>query len=615
MNTYRKDIDGLRAIAIIPVIIFHLNSSWLPGGFLGVDVFFVISGYLITGHIYQSVINGKFSFNKFYVKRIKRILPPFYFCVLVTLILGWLFFLPYDYYKTGFSSIASVLFLANVNFFLRTGGYFDTQANQWPLLHNWSLAVEEQFYFFIPVAIIFLYKYKKNLILPFMFLTLCFSFVLSEIASNSNSWSSFSYYMLPTRAGELLTGALLSVFLIKNKKSYLNIPSWFSLVSIIFLVASFFIYDKSLVFPGFLAFPICLATALIIGVKCNIVQNFLSTKFLVSIGLVSYSLYLFHWPIFATFRYVTQDFAELVNWSYYLLLISSVLILSVISYFFVEKKARYANVSDRSVYIYYLCIPSLLVVFISFLIVYSDGAKDRFSNYGINPDLSLSHIDKGVCTSNINAPCIGGSGDKADKTLALYGNSHAEHFFTLFDLLGQEFGFSVELIASGGCDYFNKSAKCSIVNNYLDENLARFDGVFIAYRWETLFSDAGYESELKELLTSMKDINDNIVIIGQVPSWDSSVSSYWNCSRLFNNSNCHSPIVLDNTINIKLRNIAKSLDLKYIEPTLNTILEEQFRDETGELLYFDDNHLSVYGNRVLFDVKKYEIYKNFFGDN
>lgn len=613
MNTYRKYIDGLRAVAIIPVIIFHLNSSWLPGGFVGVDIFFVISGYLITGHIYQAVVNKQFSFNLFYIKRIKRILPPLYISIFMTLILGWLFFLPYDYYKIGFSSISSVLFLANVNFFLRTGGYFDSQANQWPLLHNWSLSVEEQFYFFIPVAIVLLYRYKKKLILPFIFVVLCFSFVLSEMASDSSSWASFSYYMLPTRAGELLVGAFLSIFLMQRKQNYLNIPSFFSVLSLLFIIVSFFIYDKNMVFPGFMALPICLAAVLIIGVKCNVVHNILSTKLLVFIGLMSYSLYLCHWPVFATFRYITQDFLGTINWYIYVMLIISVFVLSLFTYFIVEKKTRYARMSIKSVYIYYLCIPSLILFVISFLVVYSEGAKERFSNDGLNPDLSLAHIERNKCNSNINAPCVGGF-NSAGETIALYGNSHAEHFFTLFDKMGKEFGFSVELIASGGCDYFNGSTKCSIVNNYFDDNLSKFDKVLIAYRWETLFRDDEYENKLKDLLVSMKNVNQNIIIIGQAPSWDSSVSSYWNCSRLFGDSNCHSPKKIDNYINIKLRAIAKSLGLKYIEPTLNTYLERHFTDKTGELLYFDDNHLSVYGNQVLFELKKTELYKVIFGD-
>ena len=150
---YQPHIDGLRAIAVLSVVIFHLEGSYLPGGFLGVDIFFVISGYLITSIIYKNKLNGNFSFSDFYVRRAKRILPPLFFVLFLTLIAGYILMLPYDFYKLGISSLSVITFLANIQYSLRTGDYFSGDSAEWPLLHTWSLSVEEQYYFVFPILL------------------------------------------------------------------------------------------------------------------------------------------------------------------------------------------------------------------------------------------------------------------------------------------------------------------------------------------------------------------------------------------------------------------------------------------------------------------------------
>ncbi len=209
--SYQPHIDGLRALAVISVFIFHLQGSYLPGGFLGVDIFFVISGYLITSIIYKQKLQNQFSFKTFYIRRCKRILPPLFLVLLFTFVIGYKLLLPYDFYKLAISMISVVTFSANIQYSLRSGDYFSGDSSEWPLLHTWSLAVEEQYYFIFPILLFFLmasFPKRLNLILiAVSFL----SFAIAEYMSRTAGLQSYSYYLIITRMGELLVGSLLAL--------------------------------------------------------------------------------------------------------------------------------------------------------------------------------------------------------------------------------------------------------------------------------------------------------------------------------------------------------------------------------------------------------------------
>lgn len=220
-NSYRADIDGLRALAVLSVTIFHLRASWMPNGFLGVDIFFVLSGFLITTILYREITTDTFSFARFYIRRIRRILPAFFVVVFVALGLGLLLFQYGDLYALKKSAIASVAFLANIEF-ARQGGYFDVSAEEKPLLHIWSLSVEEQFYFVFPLILIFCIKMLKgggmsklklrlNLVLSLFALV---SFALSFVPIVVFGWELEAYYLPHLRFGELLIGSILAIALI-----------------------------------------------------------------------------------------------------------------------------------------------------------------------------------------------------------------------------------------------------------------------------------------------------------------------------------------------------------------------------------------------------------------
>ena len=215
---YRPDIDGLRARAVVPVVLFHAGFNWIPGGYVGVDVFFVISGYLITMILLAELSDGSFSIANFYERRIRRLLPALLFVLLVTTYFAWLWLPASEFHDYGQSLMATAGFYSNF-FFWKTSNYFSTASELMPLLHMWSLAVEEQYYIFYPLLLLFLWRIRANLYL-FLGGTLLLSFLLASWSISSNPESTF--YLLPTRAWELLVGAIAAMLHFQKRASLAN---------------------------------------------------------------------------------------------------------------------------------------------------------------------------------------------------------------------------------------------------------------------------------------------------------------------------------------------------------------------------------------------------------
>jgi peptidoglycan/LPS O-acetylase OafA/YrhL len=293
--TYRPEIDGLRAVAVLAVLFFHSQLKF-PGGYVGVDIFFVISGYLITGLILADLRAGTFSFREFWERRIRRIVPAAAATVLGCLVVGFVLMLPTDFEELGRSAVAQALLVANVFFYYATD-YFGGPADTKPLLHFWSLAVEEQFYLFFPFLLTALYRWKRTVILP----------VIGALAAASLAWSavgvahfpSATFYLLPSRIWELAVGALLAV-----NRGQLPLPERtrgiFGWAGVALMLAPMFLYDEGTPFPGLAALPPCIGTALVIWATAGsegILKRLLSWRPVVFVGAISYSLYLCHWPV------------------------------------------------------------------------------------------------------------------------------------------------------------------------------------------------------------------------------------------------------------------------------------------------------------------------------
>jgi len=300
---HRAEIDGLRAIAVLPVILFHAGYSAFSGGFVGVDIFFVISGYLITSIILSEMEQGKFSIVNFYERRARRILPALFFVMAVTLPFAWMWLIPSEFKDFSKSIVAVMLFSSNILFW-QTSGYFDTAVESKPLLHTWSLAVEEQYYVLFPIFLLFAWRLGRRNLAALVLLLVVGSLMLAQFTTAAEPDASF--YLLPTRGWELGIGALAAIYMGKN--GGVDIAKTWSeclgMLGFVLIAASMFLYDEHTPFPSVYTLAPTLGTALII-LYCRpatLVGWLLTRRATVGIGLVSYSAYLWHQPLFALAR-------------------------------------------------------------------------------------------------------------------------------------------------------------------------------------------------------------------------------------------------------------------------------------------------------------------------
>jgi peptidoglycan/LPS O-acetylase OafA/YrhL len=292
---YRPEIDGLRAVAVMSVVLYHANIPGISGGFIGVDVFFVISGYLITSIINREIVESSFSILRFYERRARRILPALFAMVTFTILLAPFVLLPSEFQDFPEQVLGTLLFVANIVYW-RQSGYFSDAADSNLLLHTWSLGVEEQFYIFAPLLLMFLFRYLRGrqgtAIALFTLVSLALCIALTP------RFPSPTFYLLPTRAWELGIGAVIALGVVPDIHSQ-KLREFLSGIGILFVVVPVFTFSSEMNFPGYAAVVPVLGAALILhcGRQTN-VGSFLSFRVMVGVGLISYSLYLWHWPIF-----------------------------------------------------------------------------------------------------------------------------------------------------------------------------------------------------------------------------------------------------------------------------------------------------------------------------
>lgn len=333
---FRNDIQGLRALAFLLVFIFHLNSSWLPGGFLGVDLFFVISGYLITTIVCSDIDRGKFSFINFFIKRVKRIVPAYFALLLVVAAVGLSVYLYTDMPTLRLTVQRSALFISN-RLFSTGNSYFGAQLSENPLLHTWSLAIEMQFYVILPF-ILWFFRTKLRLILPVIIILItAFSTYQLYVLENKSAM----YFSLTARIPEFLIGAYFSVIFAKGLDFNRKVNNLISTIGLsVLMLCTYFITEESN-FPGYLALIPCIAGGILLVIKNNAVSEFFSKKIPVYLGEMSYSLYLWHWPVLAFLRYTNDDCILNVNEIIFTIFLT--FIMSLLSYTFIEKSFRKLN--------------------------------------------------------------------------------------------------------------------------------------------------------------------------------------------------------------------------------------------------------------------------------
>lgn len=377
---YRPEVDGLRAVAVLPVIVFHTGISLggfqlLPGGYIGVDVFFVISGYLIASILCQELNSGTFTFADFYDRRARRILPALYLMLTACLVPAWLWMDASSLKDLGWSLSAVSLFLSNILYWSRSG-YFTATSESDPMLHTWSLAVEEQFYFLFPLMLWILWRAGPKRMTAVFLLLLAASLAAAVTTDSRHT----AFYWPHTRAWELLAGVVLAV----NQRSILRLhrykvlPALAPVTGLLLIVLSVFMLDKNSGVPGWAALPPVLGTCLILAFAggTDLGTRILGHRLLVVTGLISYALYLWHQPLFAFLR-LYSDLPPTV-WQYSFAVVAT-FICAAISYRFVEQPVRNRNAFSRKTVTLAVVAGTLALIGIGAAIVSHDGYPDRWS--------------------------------------------------------------------------------------------------------------------------------------------------------------------------------------------------------------------------------------------
>lgn len=447
---YRPEIDGLRAIAVISVIIYHLNENWLSGGFLGVDIFFVISGFLITGIIITEIQQNSFSFKQFYTRRIKRIYPAFITVMALVSFIASAIFIYNDFNQLRKTIELAIAFLSNFYLGL-TQGYFDLSANENPVLHIWSLAVEEQYYLIVPLILILAYKKFREIKVLFIITIILFFILLATSFIPANFYKEVLhqpniYYLSNLRFPELLVGSLLAIYHNFSNKGQLSkqASNILAILSTLLLFSCLFLMNNDIAFiPGVTLILPCIFTALIIHTTSqnNIIKLCLSNKAIVFIGKISYSLYLYHWIFIALAYYITGE-KQINNQSIAIVTVLTI-IFSVPSYYLIEQPIRKSKLNFKQSFLYIYFIPSLLLLGFNLY-------KRQIMR------VEQEHIEQESPISNEN---------HYPAKVIILGDSHSSHLETFLNYVGNKEGWKA--------DIFKDKFECSfIVNNkyQLDPN-------------------------------------------------------------------------------------------------------------------------------------------------
>lgn len=420
---YRPEIDGLRAIAVLSVVLYHFGMPGIPGGFVGVDIFFVISGFLIGGILWADLREtGRIRLARFYLRRLRRLAPAYFAMAAATLLMGWLILLPFEFREFGKSLIAATVYLSNIHFY-RESGYFDGVSEEKPLLHTWSLAVEEQFYIVLPFLLLALVRWRPRL--P-MILAALAALSLAACLWLTPRSSTAAFYLFPFRAWELLAGVLLAIAGQESKARYALHPalSWAGLA---LLLASITLI-RAEGFPGWQAILPVAGTLLILmnGRDANPVNRALMHPAPVFIGLISYSLYLWHWPVFVLSSYWRDGYSGPVESAAWLALAVA---LSVLSWRTIERPVRRMQGGTRTL-VSGTALASLALLAVGLLLWRGDGLPTRFA-----PELR-THIaasgdfnqDWSRCTTPTTGPLAGVEtcpiGPDGPPEVLIWGDSH-----------------------------------------------------------------------------------------------------------------------------------------------------------------------------------------------
>ncbi len=649
MEVYRRDIDGLRALAVISVVLYHAGVSWVGGGYVGVDIFFVISGYLITKYVNQRIEDHKFSIVEFYERRVRRILPALFLILIVTSVLGYFILLPHDLYNLLKTQIATTLFAPNVLFY-RQSSYFDDSARLKPLLHMWSLGVEEQFYIFLPLTMVTVARGGRRWTLITLYGAFVGSLILSIWAVQARP--SAAFYLVPSRAWELLLGSLIAV------RAFPRIPSpvlrqTLSATGVALACASCLLYSRDTPFPGAAALLPCLGAALVIYGNeggTTVTGWLLSWRPFVGIGLISYSLYLWHWPILVFGeQFLGRPLTKTETLAAVLLSFTA----ATASWRYVEQPFRTRIVSaSRPALFSTMGAAAAFVILIAAVGIAGRGLPQRLPPQAVqyasgrtDQDSEISACQESLQRIQNVDPCRLGSSKAKRIDFVVWGDSHAGAIAPAFRVLANETGTSGWLATLPGCAPLlgvvrRDASGCDRLNDVVISAIEQHDvrTVFLVGRWDVnALGRTGWEISRGLRMVSLRDAESretspaetravferglsrtlvrlrhslrSVVLVMDVPNTAIDTPAFLAKSAI--DGNIGRDVRIDipahggrlDSIDGMLTQLCREWHVMTIDPKLFLCLGSQcLVAKDGRSLYQDDHHLSVFGALQLIDV-------------
>jgi peptidoglycan/LPS O-acetylase OafA/YrhL len=613
---YRPDIDGLRALAVVPVVLFHAHIDALSGGFVGVDVFFVISGYLICSLIGAELTKGNFSILRFYERRCRRILPALLAMFAMTAVLGVAVLMPPDLSSLGASLLTSLLFTSNI-YFWKTSGYFDGAAESKPLLHTWSLSVEEQFYLFVPYILMATAAfYGKRYVRVLVPLAVA-SFALSQWAVERAP--SAAFFMLPTRFWEMALGGIigLGVTSAPQRRWLREAIAALGLGCILFAVVT---YSEFTPFPGLAAVLPCGGAALIIyagtgGVR-SVVGSLLTRRPCLFVGQISYSLYLWHWPLLVLYRYQLGRALTLGQVAGALALAG---VVSALSWRFIERPFRVgaSSLTTRAVF-RGAAWGALAAALFGGAALATDGLPERFPGYAsvnISAEAQFDTAGRGECFLLDGKTVADWGGDTCyvtrgkGPTVVLWGDSFAAHYVpgiqqlasrARVDILQYTMSacpavFAFDSLANPPCQAFNQNVRA-----VLREYGAR--AVIVSARWDYALRRQVTPEQIGATLSELRDQGVEVHFIGQSPLFGNDVQVLFaQAGGTTQRPEGSGYVTFDTNLNHVLASVAPAR-VAFIDPLEQLCrLPECLYRRDGKFIFFDDGHLTTYGSGLSVD--------------
>ena len=613
VTCYRSDIDGLRALAILPVLLFHAHIPGFSGGYVGVDIFFVISGYLITGIIAREVDGGTFSLVRFYERRFRRIIPALSLMILAVLAAAAWLYLPGDLEGVPRSALAATLFAANLWFFTDTG-YFAGGADVKPVLHTWSLGVEEQFYIGLPILLLLLARFaprRRSVVIGIIALL-----SLGLAIAFQRDTSGFTFYLLPARAWELLAGSLLALGAVPmpRNRALREAIAWAGLMAVSLAV---FCYDRDTVFPGVAAMaPVLGAAALLHCAPGTTAGRVLTLPPLTAIGLLSYSLYLWHWPLIVFTEYATD--APLSGWTR-LAVIAAAFLAAFLSWRYVERPFRdHRRFSSRAIFRFTAAAMALLCL-LSTALMAAGGWPQRFPPHALRLAEGRADIspERGRCHDTFArsaAPCILGAPVKPDAML--WGDSHGVELAYALSLRAAAGGRSLVERTTSSCPPVlgydpPKDPRCARANRAAFDAIRADPGIrhvyLVAFWANGEFDDPAFVAALDRTIGAIRAQGREVVLIGPVPPQPFDVPRRLAHLALSGDpgraTGAARSAIEGRTVHLRaLFARLRRNGVQVIEPMAALCTDGHcalMRD--GRPLYFDSHHLSVAGARLVVD--------------